>query len=174
MGVGSRQLATRHDETMKKGGRQGDTVSDPSRAKIEKRIMGAKITSVLYSYLGDRFRQWPGEDTVGRMYSIELPNMPPPPGVELFREHMREPWEGAATEIYVPADAPGETPPDPMVIYDRKEGIDWSRRMLTAAAAALYREGHLDGRPVLVYLVNLPKRDHADLWMTITAEEYQV
>jgi hypothetical protein len=100
--------------------------------------------------------------------------MPPPPGVALLGEHMREQWKPAATEIYVPADAPGETPPDPMVIYDRKEGIAWSRRMLTAAAVALYREGHLDDRPVLVYLVNLPERDHADLWMTIVSEEYQI
>jgi hypothetical protein len=147
-------------------------VSNPSRAEIEKWITGAEITSVLYSYLGDP--QWPGEGTVGRKYSIELPNMPPPPGVALFIDRMPEPWKIAATEIYVPADAPGETPPDPMVIYDRKEGINWSERMLTAAAAALYREGHLDGRPVLVYLVNLPKGDRADLWMTIAAEQYQV
>jgi hypothetical protein len=140
-------------------------VSNPSRAQIEEWIMGAEITSVLYSYLGDP--QWPEASMVGRKYSIELPNMPPPPGVTLFDT----PWKGAATDIYVPADAPGETPLDPIVMYDRTEGIVWAQRMLTAAAAALYREGHLDGRPVHVYR---PERDHADLWMTIAAAQYQV
>ena len=84
---------------------------------------------------------------------------------------MQRPWKGATIEIHVPTDAPGETPPDPMVLYDRNEGIDWARRMLTAAAAALYREGHLVGKPVRVYV---PMNDHADLWMTISAEQYQI
>ena len=140
-------------------------MSNPSKAEIEEWILEAEITSVLYSYLGDP--QWPEASMVGRKYSIELPNMPPPEGVALFET----PWETAATDIHVPADAPGETPLDPMVMYERNEGIDWSRRMLTAAAAALDREGHLGGRPVHVYR---PMNDHADLWMTIAAEQYRV
>jgi hypothetical protein len=131
--------------------------------------MGAEITSVPYSYLGDP--QWPEASMVGRKYSIELPNMPPPTGVALLRDHIQKPWKTAATEIHVPVGAPGETPLDPMVMYERNEGIVWAQRMLTAAAAALDREGRLDGRPVQVYR---PMNDHADLWMTITAEDYQV
>ncbi len=147
-----------------------NAVSDPSGEVIR----GAEITSTLCSFLGDQFRQRPEKGTVGRKYSITLPNMPPPPGRQLFDPYTRKPWETAATEIYVPADCPGEPLADPVILYSRIEGIAWARRMLTAAATALYREGHLDGRPVHVYLIDSEKPDRVRHWMTITAEEYQL
>jgi Tfp pilus assembly protein PilF len=137
-------------------------------------IRGAEIISTLCSFLGDQFRQRPEKGTVGRRYSITLPNIPPPPGRQLFDPYLPKGWEPAATEIYVPSDCPGEPLADPVILYSRKEGISWARRMLTAAATALYREGHLDGRPVHVYLIDSGEPDGVRRWMTITAEEYQL